>query len=466
MAWLALDQGTSATKAVVIDDSGSAIAVAEVPVEVQASPDGAVVCDPEALWTSLVGAGTVAIASAGHPTIDGISLANQGETVLAWDSATTRPLTPAISWQDRRAAAICEARRRWSGELAATTGLELDPYFVAPKLRWLRDTLTHDGVIGTTDTWLLQRLTGSFVTDVATASRSLLMALDTRQWSDRCVDVFGLGDETLATIVANDAAIGTTTAFGRSTIVRGVCVDQQAALYGEGCYDLGSTKCTYGTGAFVLANAGSTPTWSQSGLVGCVAWDTQSTGPIYCLDGQVYTAGAAVGWLEAVGLINGPDDLDRLAGTVTSPSDVVFVPGLAGLAAPFWQPEARGAFTGLTLATTREHLVYAVLEGIASQIAWLMRGIGDDLGAPVVRLRVDGGVTGSRVLLQLQADLAQVLVEVYPSPHATAFGVAQLGGAPAPGLVPRISLEPAMTRDAAESRLIAWRRATESVLST
>jgi glycerol kinase len=464
MVWLALDQGTSATKAVVIDDSGSEIAVAEAPVDVHAGPDGAVESAPELLWASLVAAGTSALASAGNPTLDAIALANQGETVLAWDPATTRPLTPAVSWQDRRAAAICAARRDDADELRSITGLELDPYFVAPKLRWIRDECTRDGMIGTTDSWLLHRLTGSIVTDVATASRSLLLDLDARQWSPRCIDIFGLGAESFATIIANDATVGVTNAFGTPTIVRGVCVDQQAALYGEACHDRGSTKCTYGTGAFVLANAGESPIWSRSGLVGCVAWDTQATGPTYCLDGQVYTAGAAISWLETIGLIAEPEDLDRLAATVPGPTDVVFVPGLAGLAAPFWRPEARGAFTGLSLATTREHLVYSALEGIAAQIAWLVRGIGDDLGGPVTRLRVDGGLTGSQVLLQLQADLAQVPVDVYPSPHATAFGVAQLGGAPAPVWSARTSVEPQITRDAADSRLLTWRRTAEAVL--
>ena len=215
----------------------------------------------------------------------------------------------------------------------------------------------------------------------------------------------------------------------------------------------------------MLANAGPNPTRSAAGLVGCVGWQTARDGVAYCLDGQVYTVGAAVSWLQRVGLIREPTELDLAASAVDSCDGVIFVPGLAGLAAPFWAPEARGAFVGLSLATEREHLVRAVLEGIAAQVAWLLRGIESDLGAPVARLRVDGGVARSNELLQLQADLAQVPVEVYPSPHATAVGVAELGGAPVQAWTPVRVVEPRVGASDAAARLNAWRRAAEATLT-
>jgi glycerol kinase len=344
------------------------------------------------------------------------------------------------------------------------TGLELDPYFVAPKLAWLRDTLTAEGVVGTTDSWLLQRLTGAFVTDVATASRSLLLDLDTVTWSDEAWHLFGLGDERRADLVANDAVVGATTAFGSEVPVQGTCVDQQAALFAEDCRSAGEAKCTYGTGAFLLANTGRTARRSDAGLVACVAWQ-QADAVDYCLDGQVYTVGSAVSWLEQVGLIAGPAEMDPLVAGVADSGGTVFVPGLAGLAAPFWAPEAKGAWVGLSLATERAHLVRATLEGVAAAVAWLARGVTEDLGAPLARLRVDGGLTRSTALLQLQADLAQLPVEVYPSPHATALGVAQLGGAPAPAWAPMAVYEPAVTSDEAEDRLTRWRHAADATLA-
>ena len=464
MTHLAVDQGTSGTKAAVIDDDGAIVALAEVPVVVEARGDGAVETDPEALWQSVLDAGSAAMAEAGHPSLAAVALANQGETVLAWDPATTEPLTPAVVWQDRRSQPVCDRLADHGDRLTEITGLELDPYFVAPKLRWLREVVTPDGVLGTTDTWLLQRLTGAFVTDVATASRTLLLDLDTVTWSDDAFGLFGLGDEPRAALVANDAVVGATTAFGPEVPLQGTCVDQQAALFAEDCRSPGEAKCTYGTGAFLLANTGGAARRSDAGLVACVAWQ-QGDAVDYCLDGQVYTVGSAVSWLEQVGLIAGPAEMDPLVAGVADTGGTVFVPGLAGLAAPFWAPEAKGAWVGLSLATERAHLVRATLEGVAAAVAWLARGVAEDLGAPLARLRVDGGLTRSTALMQLQADLAQLPVEVYPSLHATALGVAQLGGAPAPAWAPVAVYEPTVSVDEAEARLSRWRDAADATLA-
>ena len=481
MRVLAIDQGTSSTKALVVDDDGSVAAQHEVavhPVALDATADGhgGVEQDPEELWSSVVAAGSAALDDAGG-SVDAVALANQGETVLAWDRATGTPLAPALVWQDRRAAPICErlAAEGWGDRLAALTGLELDPYFVAPKMAWLREHVTRAGVVTTTDTWLLHRLCGAYVTDAATASRSLLLDLDRVEWSSEAAEAFGVDVGALPEIVACDAGIGETTVFGGRLPVIGLAVDQQAALFAEGCLTAGEAKCTYGTGAFLLATIGPNARRSTSGLVACVAWSLASPTPAsttYCLDGQVYTVGAAVSWLVDLGVIAEPADLDRLGADARSAGGAHFVPGLAGLAAPFWKPNAHGAFTGLSLATGRSEIVHAVVDGIAAQCAWLARGAGDDLGAALTRLRVDGGLTRSRLLMQTQADLLQTPVEVYASPHATALGVAafaRLGSGAAASAAeaigawsPAAVYEPAIGADEAESRLQAWRAAAQA----
>ena len=274
-------------------------------------------------------------------------------------------------------------------------------------------------------------------------------------------------------MVACDAPVGETDAFGPTLAVTALIVDQQAALLAESCFARGDAKCTYGTGAFILANTGTQAPRSRSGLAACVAWqvDHETT---YCLDGQVYTAGAAVGWLERLGLIKGAAELDSLF-RAASPeaTQVQFIPGLAGLGAPFWAPQARGAWVGLSLATSREDLVSAVVWGIAAQVAALVQAMSADLGAPLARLRVDGGLTRSRALLQAQADLLQIPVEVYPSADATALGVAALARLGAGGAAtladavgawtPSLVVEPLMSAAEAGERLQRFMRATETV---
>ncbi|MEO8263956.1 MAG: FGGY family carbohydrate kinase [Ilumatobacteraceae bacterium] len=470
---LAIDQGTSATKALVVADDGELLSLAEASIQVRASADGAVELDPEELWASVVGAGTEALAAAGNPRLTSIGLANQGETVLAWDRSTGVPNGPAIVWQDRRAEIVCDRLRDHAEFLAQHTGLELDPYFVAPKIVWLREQLGGSPTITTTDAWMLHRLCGAFATDVATAGRSLLLDLDTGHWSNRACDIFGIDSAMLPRVVGNAEALGECSVFGGSVPVTGTCVDQQAALFAEQCHAAGEAKCTYGTGAFMLACTGDRPTRSTNGLVGCPAWRLGDT-LTYCLDGQVYTVGAAVNWLIDMGIIAEPNDLDRVGGSVDGTNGVVFVPALAGLAAPYWKPQAKAAFTGMTLSTQRGHLVRAAIEGIVAQVALLAQAAGRDLGTPLTRLRVDGGLTRSQVLLQTQADLLQAPVEVYPSPHATALGVAafadlganvdspsQLGETP---WRPDAVLEPRIGADEATERLAAWQRAAAATM--
>jgi glycerol kinase len=429
---LAIDQGTSGTKAIVADGSGQVLAIAEQSIHPRYLPGGAVEQDPAKLLASVLSTGRRAVEQAGV-AIDAVALANQGETVLAWDRATGSPLSPAIVWQDRRSEQICVERAEHAELVAAGTGLVLDPYFSAPKMRWLRDHVTTQGVVTTTDTWLVHQLCGAFVTDTSTASRSLLLDLDTQRWDDKLLGVFGLQGEQLPDIVASDAVVGTTTAFGREVPVAGLIVDQQAALLAESCLEPGTAKCTFGTGAFLLAQLGPASTRSSSGLTTSVAWTLRDE-TSFCVDGQVYTAASAVRWIEELGLIAGAHQLDTVA--ADSSEGVLCVPALAGLGAPWWDATATATWTGMTLSTTKAHLVRSVLEGLAAQVAGLMRAVGHDAGTPLTRLRVDGGLTRSAVLMQAQADLAQVPVDVYPSSHATPLGAAACA---------RLALDPALT---------------------
>jgi glycerol kinase len=421
---LAIDQGTSATKAILVGPGQEVLGRAEVPVHVRAVGGDGVEADPEELYASVVAAGSQALAAA-RADPDAVALANQGETVLAWDRRTGRPLTPAIVWQDRRSAGVCRRLSGSADRLAEITGLPLDPYFAAPKMTWLRQTLDPGGVITTTDTWLLARLGAGYVTDAATASRTLLLDLDTTEWSAEACAAFGVDPGALPLVTDCAQVVGETAAFGRPAPVAGLAVDQQAALLAERCFDAGQAKCTYGTGAFLLAATGARAVRSRSGLSSSVAWRLART-PSYCLDGQVYTAGAAIRWLGDVGLLADAAELDTIGGSVADSGGVAFVPALAGLGAPQWRPDARGAFVGLGLGTTRAHLIRAVIEGLAASVALLAGTVAADLGRPLTALRVDGGLTRSRVLLQAQADLLQLPVEVCPAPDTTALGVAAL----------------------------------------
>ncbi|RDH78763.1 carbohydrate kinase [Mycolicibacterium moriokaense] len=417
---LAIDQGTSGTKALVVDHDGAVLAMAESPVRPRYLPGGGVEQDPAELLQSVLNAGRAAVASAGQ-SIAAISLANQGETVLAWDPDTGNPLTQALVWQDRRAEAVCRSRSDASQWVAKRTGLVLDPYFSAPKMTWLRENVTTHGVVTTSDAWLIHQLCGAFVTDATTASRSLLTDLDTTDYDDDLLELFDLTSESKPAIVANDAVVGVTDMFGARARVAGLIVDQQAALLAQRCLMSGTAKCTFGTGVFALANVGTGPVRPTSGLTCSVAWSLRGD-TAYCVDGQAYTAASAIRWLVDLGLVTSANELDSAA--AADAHGVLFVPALAGLAAPWWRADAKASLSGMTLATTRSEVIAAVVEGLAAQTAELISAISGDLTEPLATLRVDGGLTRSARLMQATADMTGLPIEVYPSPHATALGAA------------------------------------------
>ncbi|MFJ4578182.1 FGGY family carbohydrate kinase [Streptomyces echinatus] len=469
---LAVDQGTSGTKALVVCPERGVLGAGFAEVRPRYLPGGLAEVDPAQLYDSVVDAGRRALAEAGENVV-ALGLANQGETVLAWDPATGRPLTDALVWQDRRAETVCAELAEHAEELRRLTGLPLDPYFAAPKMAWIRRHLTGEGVVTTSDAWLVHRLTGAYVTDAATAGRTQLLDLDRAEWSPRALDLYGLAGERLPEVTDTAGPVGTTTAFGPEIPLTGLIVDQQAALLAQRVTGPGAAKCTYGTGAFLLAHTGDRPRRGDSGLVACVAWRLAGR-TSYCLDGQVYTAASAVRWLTDLGVISSAADLDPVGGAVPDSGGVTFVPALAGLAAPWWRGDLRGSLTGLGLDTTPGHLVRALCEGIAAQVAELAEAAAGDLGAPLETLRVDGGLTRSALLMQTQADLLQRPVEVSALPDATALGaaaVARLGADPALGVEdalpdwkPAAVYEPRIPAGRAAERRAGFRTAVAALL--
>jgi len=449
----------------VLDASGEVLALVEAPVTTVATPDGGVELDPTDVWSSIVSAGQRALSESGV-TVGAVGIANQGEAVVAWDRRTGEATSRIISWQDRRSLDVVEQLRDHQDELQQRTGLALDPYFTAPKLRWLRDRTPRTSVVTGIDAWINRQLLGESVTDVATASRSLLLDLDARVWSERNAALFGLDVDDLPRLVSSAEHVGTTSAFGPTLPVTALIVDQQAALLGEGCLDAGDAKCTYGTGAFFLVGTGHRAIRSTAGLSSSVAWTTPGEAA-YCLDGQVYTAGSAIQWLEEVGLLESASALDRQLADADPRSPTLCVPAFAGLGAPHWSPQSLARFEGISLATSRADLTRAVVEAIAAQVAVIARSAAGDMAQPLTRLKVDGGLTQSTALLQLQADFLQLPLDVFGSPHATAFGVsalARLGAGDdqelrAPSIAPSAHVEPRCSADEAATRLATWEAA-------
>jgi glycerol kinase len=407
---LAIDQGTTATKAVVIGAAGKVLACATEKTTTKVLAGGGMEQDPEEIYRSILSAGARALAQSGR-RIDAVALATQGESVMAFDPATGAPLSRLITWQDRRAEQVCRRLHAHAEELAIATGLRLSSYFTAPKIAWLRENVTGDGVVGTIDTWLLHRLTGEFATDTATASRSLLVDLASGTWNRRLLEVFGLAGESMPRIVANDQVVGHTSAFGAPVPVAGVILDQPAALLAQRCLKAGQAKVTYGTGAFLLANLGPTPPGGLGEATCSSAWQI-GQGRTFCSDGQVFAAATALSWLVKIGVLDRIDNLD--GNCARTPGEAVFVPSF---------DEAGGAgMAGLELATRREQVVAAVVYGIAAAVADLY----DQSGVQVETLLVDGGLTKSAALLQAQANLLGIPVRAYTGAHASAQGAAAL----------------------------------------
>ena len=429
---LALDQGTTSSRALVIDHDGRVVATAQREFRQIYPQPGWVEHDAEEIWSTQLAVAVEALAKARLTPGDVVALGitNQRETTVVWDRATGRPVMNAIVWQDRRTAAAVAPEV--AALLTAKTGLVPDPYFSASKLAWILARHPAGNLaFGTIDAWLIYKLTGGrvHVTDASNASRTMLYDIHAGAWDDELLALFGIPRSVLPEVRSSSEVLGVATAPGLEGIpIAGVAGDQQAALFGQACWSPGLTKNTYGTGCFLLEHLGTKPIASRNRLLTTVAW--QLDGRLeYALEGSVFVGGAVIGWLrDGLHLIAKSSDVEALASSVPDTGDVYLVPAFAGLGAPHWDPYARGAMFGLTRGTTAAHVARAAVESIAFQVADLVDAMRSDGGPPLTELRVDGGAAQNDALLQFQADLLQVPVIRPTVTETTALGAAYLAG--------------------------------------
>ncbi|HEV2755914.1 MAG TPA: glycerol kinase GlpK [Actinomycetota bacterium] len=484
---LSVDEGTTGISVLVFDPDASVRGRAYGELSQYYPHPGWVEHDPSEIWSLTASLADAALDDAGAAPSDlaGIGITNQRETAVLWERATGRPVAPAIVWQCRRSAAICE-RLRSEGleeELGRRTGLVLDPYFSASKIVWYLENLpgvreraeAGELAFGTVDTWLIWNLTGgaAHVTEPGNASRTMLYSLDDRAWDPWILDRLGIPASLLPEVRPSSGTFGTTSGEllgGAEIPVCGVAGDQQAALFGQACFEPGMAKNTYGTGSFVLMNTGDRVK-SEHGLLSSAAWDL-GDGPRYVLEGSIFVTGAALQWLrDGLGVISQASEAGPLAESVPDTAGSYLVPAFTGLGAPQWDPYARGAFLGITRGTTRGHLVRAAVEAMAFQTRDVVQAMAADAGKPLDELRVDGGASVMDFLCQFQADQLGVVVRRAAMTETTALGAAYMAGLAAgvwdsPADISQrwtvdAEFEPRLSRDEADTAYEGWKKAVE-----
>ena len=493
---LALDQGTTSSRAILFDKAGRIVAMAQKEFRQIFPQPGWVEHDPEEIWQSqlMVAQEVLFKARLSAKSVAAIGITNQRETTVIWDRATGKPIANAIVWQDRRTAKRCENLKREGREPAirAKTGLVLDAYFSGTKIAWLLDHIpgararaeAGELAFGTIDSWLIWKLTGGTAakgavhfTDVSNASRTLLYNIHTGDWDDTLCLALNVPPTVLPQVKKSSEVVAQTHAdiFGAPVPIAGIAGDQQAALFGQGATRPGLAKNTYGTGCFMLMHTGEQALESKSGLVTTAAAAVGETRN-YALEGSVFIAGAVVQWLrDSLGIIQSTSEVEGLAASVADTGGVVFVPAFVGLGAPYWDAEARGALSGLTRGTTRAHIARAALESIAFQSAEVLHAMERDAGIRLTELRVDGGATTNNLLMQFQADLLGVPVVRPKVLETTALGAAYLAGLAvgywkdqdelAALWEKDVVFEPNMPAGQAQARLAAWNAAVSRVRS-
>ncbi len=431
---LAIDQGTTGTTCLVFDGEGAIRGRAYSEFRQHFPRPGWVEHDPNEIWgvTRRVASHALADAKADPGSLDAIGITNQRETVVAWDPRTGEPVHNALVWQDRRTASRCDELRAAGHEqlVRERTGLVLDPYFSGTKIEWLLANVPEaaDAVFGTIDAWLVYKLTGRHATDLSNASRTMLFDIGERRWDAELCGLLGIDPERLPEPLPSAGIFGTTTEFGGEVPVAGIAGDQQAALFGQACTRPGMAKNTYGTGSFVLLNAGTALPPPSEGLLTTIAWGLEGE-VTYALEAAVFITGAAVQWLrDGLGLVAEAAETEGMAASLESNDDVYFVPALTGLGSPHWDPYARGTIVGLTRGTGRAHLARAALEAIGYQTVDAVRAQERVAGAPLRELRADGGAVANRWLMQFQADVLGAPVIVPEIAETTALGAAYLAG--------------------------------------
>jgi len=439
---LALDAGTTSSRAIIFDRAGGIVATAQKEFPQIFPKPGWVEHDPSDIWSTQAGVAAEVLTKAGLTARDiaAIGITNQRETTVVWDRATGQPICNAIVWQDRRTASMCDAlkKRKLDRVIRKKTGLVLDAYFSATKLQWILQHVkgarakakAGQLAFGTVDTWLVWNLTGGtvHVTDASNASRTMLYNIAKGDWDDQLLEIFGVPRSMLPDVRSSSEVYGQTTLFGAPIPIAGMAGDQQAALFGQVCTKPGMVKNTYGTGCFMLMNTGAKPIASRNNLLTTVAWRIGNRTD-YALEGSIFIAGAVVQWLrDGLGIIRSSAEVEALAATVTDTHGVYLVPAFAGLGAPHWDQYARGVLVGLTRGTTGAHIARAALEGIALQVMDILKAMEADSGIKLKELRVDGGACANNLLMQLQADLLNVPVVRPVVAETTALGAAYLAG--------------------------------------
>jgi glycerol kinase len=493
---LALDDGTPSSRAILLDAGGNIRRLVQEEHPQHYPHPGWVEHDPEAIWRTQVESAQRVIAEAGigPREIAGIGIANQRETVLLWERSTGRPLANAIVWQDRRTSEVCAQMRADGLEplIREKTGLLLDPYFSATKLNWLLDSVLGarehanrgELAFGTVDSYLVWRLSRGRVhaTDPSNASRTLLFNLHSLGWDEELLRLFDIPRSLLPAIVPSSGCLGFTdpAIFGEPIPIAGIAGDQQAAAFGQTCFAPGMCKNTYGTGSFLLMNIGDKPLASRDKLLTTVAWSLKTQNSAltasFALEGSIFVTGAAIQWLrDELGIVRTAAETEALARSVDNTAGVMFVPSFAGLGAPYWDADARGAIIGLTRGAGRAHIARAALEAACYQTRDVLEAMSSDCGHPIKELRVDGGMTGNDFMLQFQADMLGIPVLRPRNTETTALGAACLAGL-ATGVyrdtndiatrssVERI-FEPQMSADQRDSLYAEWKRAVERVRS-
>ena len=485
-AVLALDQGTTGSSAIVFDEAGAIQGSADREIRQSYPASGHVEHDPDEIFATTIAVGRDALARAGIAAKDvaAIGITNQRETTVVWERATGRPIHPAVVWQSRASAAICERLRAAGHErlVRERTGLVIDAYFSGTKIRWILDqvpgaqTRAEAGelVCGTIDTWLIWNLTGgrTHATDVSNASRTMVFDIHRGAWDPALLALLEIPRSMMAAPVRSSGIVAEADArhFGAPLPIAGIAGDQQAALFGQTCFALGEAKNTYGTGCFLLVNTGDRAASASGGLLTTIAWDV-GAGLRYALEGSAFITGAAVQWLrDGLGIIGAPAETEALAASLSGNDNVYLVPAFTGLGAPHWDMYARGLLIGIERGTTRAHLARATLESIAYQTRDLIEAM-RDAGQAIDVLRVDGGGTANRFLMQFQADIAGMPVEVAAIQETTALGAAFLAGL-ATGVwksaddlrhkrTVAARYEPEMSHDQRDVLYMQWKRAVE-----
>ena len=440
---LALDAGTTSARSILFDKNRAVISVAQHEIPQIFPQAGWVEQNPMDIYASQYSSLTECIAKSGvsPDEIAGIGVTNQRETALIWEKSTGKPIYNAIVWQCRRTAGMCEqlSREGYGEMIAKATGLRLDAYFSATKISWILDHVPGarkkaergELLFGTVDTWLLWKLSGGsiFVTDRTNASRTMLYNIHTLTWDRALCDLFGIPMNMLPEVRSSSEIYGEISVMGSAVPVSGIAGDQQAALFGQGCFSEGDMKITYGTGCFLLAHTGKTPVRSAHGMLTTIAATAANQPVEYALEGSVFVGGAVVQWLrDGLRFISDAKDTDYFAQKVKSSCGVYVVPAFAGLGAPYWDMRARGIITGLTRGTGREHIIRAALESIAYQSDDVIQAMQSDFGGAITSLRADGGASANNFLMQFQADISDTTVIRPSQKEATAAGAAFLAG--------------------------------------